>query len=114
MFNVSLMFIGIFCLNHRKMSGKDAPRPFTGTLPGVSKYSLGGETNVSVTVNNVLVDTKIYNVFGVIKGFVDPGEELEHYVLMSVSVFGVKSVFCFCRSLRGARRSERCVQPRVR
>ncbi|MCI4391647.1 hypothetical protein PGIGA_G00137020 [Pangasianodon gigas] len=63
---------------HQRMGGKDAPRDFTGRLPGVSKYTLGGETNVTVTVNNVLVDTKISNVFGVIKGFMDP----DRYVVL--------------------------------
>lgn len=56
------------------MGGKDAPKEFAGTLPGVSKYMLGGETDVTVTINNVLADTKIFNIFGVIKGFMDPGE----------------------------------------
>lgn len=59
------------------MGGKEAPTNFAGTLSGV-KYTMGGETTVTVTVNNVLVDTKICNVFGVIKGFTDPGEALEH------------------------------------
>ncbi|KAI4893601.1 hypothetical protein NFI96_026848, partial [Prochilodus magdalenae] len=58
---------------HQKMKGKDAPTSFKGTLKGLSKYVLGGDGDVvSVTVNNVQVDTKIHNVFGVIKGFVDP------------------------------------------
>lgn len=61
-------------LTRRKMGGKDAPKEFAGTLPGVSKYMLGGETDVTVTINNVLADTKIFNIFGVIKGFMDPGE----------------------------------------
>ncbi|KAB5533322.1 hypothetical protein PHYPO_G00130410 [Pangasianodon hypophthalmus] len=63
---------------HQRMGGKEAPKDFTGRLPGVSKYTLGGETNVTVTVNNVLVDTKISNVFGVIKGFMDP----DRYVVL--------------------------------
>ncbi|KAF7691574.1 hypothetical protein HF521_010541 [Silurus meridionalis] len=62
----------------QKMGGKDAPADFIGMLPGVTKYTLGGETSVSVSVNNVLVDTKIYNIFGVIKGFVDP----DRYVVL--------------------------------
>ncbi|KAK3515490.1 hypothetical protein QTP70_023616 [Hemibagrus guttatus] len=63
---------------HLKMRGKDAPRDFTGMLPGVSKYTLGGETDVSVTVKSVLTDTEIHNVFGVIKGFIDP----DRYVVL--------------------------------
>lgn len=40
-------------------------------------YKVGKETDkVTVAVNNNLVDTKIHNVFGVIKGYVDPGEFL--------------------------------------
>lgn len=81
-------------LDSRKLGGKAAPPGFAGSLPGVSGYSVGGERNVSVTVNNVLVDTKIYNVFGVIKGYVDPGEELEllHTKLTSGSLFNGNSV----------------------
>ncbi|XP_027029548.2 transferrin receptor 1b [Tachysurus fulvidraco] len=63
---------------HLNMKGKDAPSDFSGTLPGVSKYTLGGETNVTVTVNNVLVDTEIHNAFGIIKGFIDP----DRYVVL--------------------------------
>lgn len=37
-------------------------------------YKLGDVNDtVSVTVNNVLNEIQIHNVFGVIKGFVDPG-----------------------------------------
>lgn len=53
-----------------KMGGSSAPENFKGTL---SSYKLGNETDkVTVAVNNNLVDTKIHNVFGVIKGYVDP------------------------------------------
>ncbi|KAM9436897.1 transferrin receptor 1b isoform 2-T2 [Clarias gariepinus] len=62
---------------YQQMKGKDAPENFKGTLQGV-RYTLGGQTNVSVTVNNVLIDTKIYNVFGIIKGFMDP----DRYVVL--------------------------------
>ena len=39
------------------------------------KYTLGGASSedVTVEVNNVLQDTEIHNVFGVIKGFTEPG-----------------------------------------
>lgn len=58
---------------HQKMGGKAAPSNFQGNLIGMSRYFLGGENDlVNVTVNNVQKDTKINNVFGVIKGFVDP------------------------------------------
>lgn len=56
------------------MGGNDVPDHFKGRL---SSYKLGSETDkVAVSVNNNLVDTKIHNVFGVIKGYVDPGEFL--------------------------------------
>ncbi|XP_077365722.1 transferrin receptor 1b isoform X2 [Festucalex cinctus] len=35
---------------------------------------MGGVEDVTVEVNNVLVNTEIHNVFGVVKGFVDPDE----------------------------------------
>ncbi|XP_036414252.1 transferrin receptor 1b [Colossoma macropomum] len=64
---------------HQKMGGSDAPEHFKGKLKGISKYRLGGDGDkMTVTVNNALVDTKIHNVFGVIKGFIDP----DHYVVM--------------------------------
>lgn len=87
MFNINCF------VDYRKMKGKDAPSDFSGKLPGVHKYTLGGEMDVTVTVNNVLVDTEIHNVFGVIKGFTDPGEDLDmvlHIVLTSESVFSEK------------------------
>ncbi|XP_077410019.1 transferrin receptor 1b [Vanacampus margaritifer] len=39
---------------------------------------MGGVEDISVEVNNVLVNTEIHNVFGVIKGFIDP----DQYVVM--------------------------------
>uniref|UniRef100_A0A3Q1KE49 Uncharacterized protein n=1 Tax=Anabas testudineus TaxID=64144 RepID=A0A3Q1KE49_ANATE len=50
---------------------------FKGGLPSVS-YQLGGTKNISVNVNNVLVNKEIHNVFGVIKGFTDP----DRYVVL--------------------------------
>ncbi|KAJ8396784.1 hypothetical protein AAFF_G00013830 [Aldrovandia affinis] len=58
----------------QKMGGLSAPSSWAGgrLLSGVS-YNLGGENDtVTVEVNNVLVEKSIHNVFGVIKGFVDP------------------------------------------
>ncbi|XP_059183204.1 transferrin receptor 1b [Centropristis striata] len=49
----------------------DASSGFKGSLSSVS-YSLGGSRNVTVEVNNVLVNKEIHNVFGVIKGVIDP------------------------------------------
>lgn len=45
---------------------------FKGGLPAIT-YRLGGQENITVEVNNILVNKKIHNVFGVIKGFADPG-----------------------------------------
>lgn len=59
------------------MGGDDAPEEFRGALP---RYKLGSQSdNVTVEVNNKLAETKIHNVFGVIKGYVDPGEFV-HFV----------------------------------
>ncbi|KAA8580562.1 hypothetical protein FQN60_013520 [Etheostoma spectabile] len=51
----------------------DASSGFKGDLPSVA-YSLGGSENITVEVNNVLVNQEIHNVFGVIKGFTDPDQ----------------------------------------
>ena len=50
----------------------EAQSSFTGLLRGVT-YRLGGSVNATVEINNVQVDRELHNVFGVIKGFVDPG-----------------------------------------
>ncbi|XDV47623.1 hypothetical protein PO909_017204, partial [Leuciscus waleckii] len=53
-----------------KMEASKVPDHFRGDF---SDYKLGQENDkVAVDVNNYLVDTKIHNVFGVIKGYVDP------------------------------------------
>uniref|UniRef100_A0A668A2V9 Transferrin receptor 1b n=1 Tax=Myripristis murdjan TaxID=586833 RepID=A0A668A2V9_9TELE len=49
---------------------------FKGKMLG--SYKLGGVMNITVEVNNVLVNTEIHNVFGVIKGFIDP----DRYVVL--------------------------------
>ncbi|XP_072234835.1 transferrin receptor 1b [Leuresthes tenuis] len=56
----------------QKIGGPDssAGGSFKGGLP--VSYNLGGRENITVTVNNVLVNKEIHNVFGVIKGFADP------------------------------------------
>ncbi|XP_058621679.1 transferrin receptor 1b [Onychostoma macrolepis] len=60
------MAISIF----KQMGGEDAPKNFCGDF---SSYKLGSESDkVTVAVNNNLADTKIHNVFGVVKGYVDP------------------------------------------
>ncbi|XP_077101010.1 transferrin receptor 1b [Siphateles boraxobius] len=53
-----------------KMEVSNAPEKIKSN-PSI--YKLGPETHkVAVAVNNNLVDTKLHNVFGVIKGYVDP------------------------------------------
>uniref|UniRef100_A0AAY5ET62 Transferrin receptor protein 1 n=1 Tax=Electrophorus electricus TaxID=8005 RepID=A0AAY5ET62_ELEEL len=61
------------CEIHKKMGGKDAPVNFKGKLIDFDSYKLGDSNNiVKVVVKNNEVDTRIHNIFGVIKGFVDP------------------------------------------
>ncbi|KAM9337153.1 transferrin receptor 1b [Symphorus nematophorus] len=55
----------------------DADSGFQGGLKSLT-YRLGGSENVTVEVNNVLVNKEIHNVFGVIKGFTDP----DRYVVL--------------------------------
>uniref|UniRef100_A0AAY4ARX8 Transferrin receptor protein 1 n=1 Tax=Denticeps clupeoides TaxID=299321 RepID=A0AAY4ARX8_9TELE len=55
-----------------KMTGGEAPSDFIGKLKGLSTYKLGSDQDqVTVTVSNALVEKRIHNVFGVIKGFID-------------------------------------------
>lgn len=63
-----LLSLSLLC---RKIGGPEAEGDFKGSM-SVS-YKLGGVMNITVEVNNVLVNTEIHNVFGVIKGFIDPG-----------------------------------------
>uniref|UniRef100_A0A1A8L149 Transferrin receptor (p90, CD71) n=1 Tax=Nothobranchius pienaari TaxID=704102 RepID=A0A1A8L149_9TELE len=55
----------------QKIGGPDAGGNFKGQLESVL-YKLGGIKNITVEVNNMLVNKEIHNVFGVIKGFSDP------------------------------------------
>ncbi|KAM4606072.1 transferrin receptor protein 2-like [Polymixia lowei] len=61
----------------RNIAGPEVDASFKGGIPGVT-YRLGGVENITVEVNNVLVKTEIHNVFGVIKGYVDP----DRYVVL--------------------------------
>ena len=48
-------------------------------------YRLGGASdgeNATVEVNNVLVTKQLHNVFGIIKGFTDPGVCVCGYVCL--------------------------------
>lgn len=67
----------------RRIGGPEAEESsgFKGKLPSVL-YTLGGVVNITVEVNNVLVDKEIHNVFGVIKGFTDPGMTVLHILCL--------------------------------
>ncbi|TKS87474.1 Transferrin receptor protein 1 [Collichthys lucidus] len=58
----------------------DASSGFKGGFSQLT-YSLGGSENVTVEVNNVLVNREIHNVFAVIKGFTDP----DRYVVLGAN-----------------------------
>ncbi|XP_033841577.1 transferrin receptor 1b [Periophthalmus magnuspinnatus] len=60
--------------------GGPVPDRDTGFLGGQASlsYSLGGIENITVEVSNTLVFKEIHNVFGVIKGFIDP----DRYVVL--------------------------------
>ncbi|XP_076837649.1 transferrin receptor protein 1-like [Brachyhypopomus gauderio] len=61
----------------KEMGGGNPPRGWADG--GLQVYKLGGDNDLaSVDVNNVLVEKKIHNVFGVIKGFIDA----DHYVVI--------------------------------
>lgn len=63
----------------QKMGGDNAPESFQGTLKGLTAYKLGSAADhVTVSVNHVLEETAIHNVFGVIKG----NEEPDRYVVI--------------------------------
>lgn len=58
----------VFLSPHRVLGGKNLPEGWGGY------HKLGGDSDIiTVEVNNPLTEKKIFNVFGVIKGFVDPG-----------------------------------------
>ncbi|ETE60535.1 Transferrin receptor protein 1, partial [Ophiophagus hannah] len=56
----------------RVLDGSDCPTTWQYTVFHKCSTSLAG-TNVSLKINNPLVEKKILNIFGVIKGFVEPG-----------------------------------------
>lgn len=58
----------------RKMDGKGCPSDWSSGIVGCKvTVSSGNNMTVKLTVNNVLVDRKILNIFGAIKGFEEPG-----------------------------------------
>ncbi|XP_053507835.1 transferrin receptor 1a [Ictalurus furcatus] len=63
----------------RQMGGRNSPRGWADGGLQYVEYKLGSsDDNVTVEVNNVLTEIQIHNVFGVIKGFVDP----DRYVVL--------------------------------
>ncbi|XP_056594849.1 transferrin receptor 1b isoform X2 [Triplophysa dalaica] len=71
-----------------KTGGNIAPKSFQS---GLSTYKLGNESGplLTVEVNNELNDTKIHNVFGVIKGFIDA----DRYVVIGANRDSMSSGF---------------------
>lgn len=51
--------------------------------------------NVKLTVNNVLKETRILNVFGVIKGFEEPGKDPCFFLSLSLSLYCSTYIFLF-------------------
>lgn len=60
------------------MGGQDCSRPWQGTPPVYQCGSAASVRNVTLQVNNELVEKKMLNVFGVIKGF----EEQDRYIVI--------------------------------
>ncbi|NWH88795.1 TFR1 protein, partial [Aegithalos caudatus] len=62
-----------------KMDGEKCPQEWTSRIMGCKvTVSSSSQMKVKLTVNNVMVDRKILNIFGVIKGF----EEPDRYVVL--------------------------------
>lgn len=58
----------------RKMDGEKCRQDWTSDIMGCKvTVSSSSKMKVKLTVNNVMVDRKILNIFGVIKGFEEPG-----------------------------------------
>lgn len=58
----------------RKMDGEKCLEDWTADIMGCKvTVSNNSKMTVKLTVNNVMVDRKILNIFGVIKGFEEPG-----------------------------------------
>ncbi|XP_067310451.1 transferrin receptor 1a [Pseudorasbora parva] len=55
-----------------KLGGRTLPNGWRDRSLGGNVYNLGGnDDNITVEVNNVLIQKRIHNVFGVIKGYTD-------------------------------------------
>lgn len=58
----------------RKMDGEKCIQEWMSGIMGCTvTVSSSSKMTVKLTVNNVMVDRKILNIFGVIKGFEEPG-----------------------------------------
>ena len=49
--------------------------PPSWNIDSTCKLELKQNQNVTLTVNNVLKETRILNIFGVIKGYEEPGKD---------------------------------------
>lgn len=58
----------------RKMDGDPCLLDWIGVMG--CKVTVNKNMAVKLTVNNVMVDRKILNIFGVIKGFEEPGNSI--------------------------------------
>lgn len=60
--------------SNSKLGGRTSPDDWSDGMLRDTMYSLGDEGDIiTVEVNNVLIQKKIHNVFGVIKGYMDAG-----------------------------------------
>ena len=69
------MLIPIFSIS-RNMEGTCPP---SWNIDSTCKLELKQNQNVKLTVNNVLKETRILNIFGVIKGYEEPGKDSAIY-----------------------------------
>lgn len=64
------------------MNVPDCPDPWKGNLPVYKLRSDSHGRSVTLRVNNELVEKKILNIFGVIKGFEDQGKSFANLLQM--------------------------------
>lgn len=72
--------ICLICLllsSNSKLGGRASPDGWSDGMLRDTMYKLGDDSdNITVVVSNSLVEKKIHNVFGVIKGYTDAGTVL--------------------------------------
>lgn len=72
-----ICYICLLLSSNSKLGGRVSPDAWSDGMLRDTMYRLGDDRdNITVEVNNVLVQKKIHNVFGVIKGYVDAGTVL--------------------------------------